>query len=152
MRAIDLIMSNFFVSRILPRGTIPPSAIETLLSGMIVSMLISTIIPSPLQCGQYPCGELNEKECGAGSAMEMPVSGQTRCFEKCLVSDVSMSRTAREPFPRLRADMTEFLIRFSSLASGFSLSITSSMKWALYLSRAETSLRSRISESILACV
>ena len=33
------------------------------------------MIPRPLQCGQYPCGELNENECGAGSARDMPVSG-----------------------------------------------------------------------------
>ena len=47
--AIERIMSNFLVSRILPRGTIPPSATDTLRSGMIVSMLTSTMIPSPLQ-------------------------------------------------------------------------------------------------------
>ena len=48
-RAIERIMSYFLVSRIFPSGTIPPSAIETDRSGMIVSIFTSTIIPSPLQ-------------------------------------------------------------------------------------------------------
>ena len=47
--AMERITSNFLFSRTFPRGTIPPSAIEMLLSGIIVSMLMSTIIPSPLQ-------------------------------------------------------------------------------------------------------
>ena len=81
LRAMDLMTSNFFVSRIFPKGTIPPSAMDAERSGMIVSMLTSTIIPRPLQWVQYPCGELNENECGAGSASERPVSGHTRCFE-----------------------------------------------------------------------
>ena len=48
-RAMERIMSNFLVSLIFPNGTIPPSAIDTLLSGTIVSMFTSTIIPRPLQ-------------------------------------------------------------------------------------------------------
>ena len=52
LRAMERIMSNFRVSLILPRGTMPPSAIETDLSGMMVSILTSTMIPRPLQCGQ----------------------------------------------------------------------------------------------------
>ena len=40
---MERIMSNFLVSRILPRGTTPPSAIEMDLSGMTESMFISTI-------------------------------------------------------------------------------------------------------------
>ena len=47
--AIERIMSNFLFSRTLPSGTIPPSAMETLRSGMIVSIFTSTIMPSPLQ-------------------------------------------------------------------------------------------------------
>ena len=81
LRAMERIISNFLVSLTFPNGTIPPSAMDMLLSGTIVSMFTSTIIPNPLQCGQYPCGELKENECGAGSARESPVSGQTRCFE-----------------------------------------------------------------------
>ena len=50
--AMDLIMSNFFVSRTLPSGTMPPSAIDTEVSGIMLPMFMSTIIPSPLQCGQ----------------------------------------------------------------------------------------------------
>ena len=34
---------------IFPRGMIPPSAMETLRSGMIVSIFTSTMIPRPLQ-------------------------------------------------------------------------------------------------------
>ena len=47
--AMDLMMSNFLVSLILPNGTMPPSAIEMLLSGIMDSMFTSTMIPSPLQ-------------------------------------------------------------------------------------------------------
>ena len=49
LRAMDLMMSNFFVSRTLPRGTMPPSAIDFDLSGIIVSMFTSTMMPRPLQ-------------------------------------------------------------------------------------------------------
>ena len=50
--AMERMTSNFLVSRILPRGMMPPSAMDTLLSGIMESMFTSTIIPSPLQCGQ----------------------------------------------------------------------------------------------------
>ena len=47
--AIERITSNFLVSRIFPRGTTPPSAIDTERSGITVSMFTSTMIPRPLQ-------------------------------------------------------------------------------------------------------
>ena len=47
--AIECITAYFRVSLILPRGTIPPSAMDTERSGMMVSILTSTIIPRPLQ-------------------------------------------------------------------------------------------------------
>ena len=101
------------------------------LFGIMVSMLTSTMIPRPLQCGQYPCGELNENECGAGSGRDIPVSGHTRCFEKCCTSCVSMSMIASEPFPKFSADITDAFILFSSFCVGLRRSITSSMKCAL---------------------
>ena len=48
-RAMERITSYFLVSRILPSGTIPPSAIDTDLSGMMEFISTFTIIPSPLQ-------------------------------------------------------------------------------------------------------
>ena len=48
-RAMERITSYFLVSRILPNGTIPPSAIDTDLSGMMEFISTFTIIPSPLQ-------------------------------------------------------------------------------------------------------
>ena len=50
--AMERMTSNFLVSLIRPSGMMPPSAIDTLLSGIMVSIFTSTIIPSPLQCGQ----------------------------------------------------------------------------------------------------
>ncbi len=38
-------------------------------------------MPSPLQWGQAPFGELNEKVCGAGSSNAMPVEGHIRWRE-----------------------------------------------------------------------
>ena len=53
------------------------------MSEKVVLILVDGMRPDGmLQCGQYPWGELNENECGAGSGREIPVSGQTRCFEK----------------------------------------------------------------------
>ena len=48
-RDMERSISNFFPSRMRPSGTIPPSAIETSLSGMMLSMFTSTTVPSPLQ-------------------------------------------------------------------------------------------------------
>ena len=67
-------------------------------------------------------------------------------------SSVSISITASEPFPKLRADMTESLIRFSSFCEGLRRSTTSSMKWALYRSREVISLSSSNSPSTLTWV
>ena len=58
--AIERMMSNFLFSRIFPSGIIPPSAIDLPLSGIMLSICTLRILPSPLQCGQYPLGELNE--------------------------------------------------------------------------------------------
>ena len=57
-------MSKFFC---LPKGTMPPSAMHCRRLGMTFSKSISLMVPSPLQRGQAPCGELNEKLLGAGS-------------------------------------------------------------------------------------
>ena len=53
----------FFCS---PMGTIPPFLIDRVLSGMIFFRLISFTVPNPLQTGQAPLGELNEKLLGSG--------------------------------------------------------------------------------------
>ena len=50
--AIARITSYFLLSRTFPSGTMPPSAMLRLLSGTMLSMFTSTIIPRPLQCGQ----------------------------------------------------------------------------------------------------
>ena len=56
------------MSRYSPSGAIPPRRILILLSGIMDSSVISCISPRPLQVGQAPYGELNEKEFGAGSS------------------------------------------------------------------------------------
>ncbi len=45
-------MSNFRLSRTFPSGTMAPSAMDTVRSGMMVSTFTSTMVPRPLQCGQ----------------------------------------------------------------------------------------------------
>ena len=50
--------------------------IERLGSARTRSGSISSRLPSPVQTGQAPCGELNEKFLGAGSSNEPPCSGQ----------------------------------------------------------------------------
>ncbi len=49
-----------------PRGIKPPLLIEIFGFGIILDKLISFITPSPLQLGQAPFGELNEKLLGSG--------------------------------------------------------------------------------------
>ncbi len=41
-------------------------------------MSISFIKPKPPQTSHAPCGELNEKICGAGSLYEIPVVGHMK--------------------------------------------------------------------------
>ena len=52
LRAMARMISNLRFSRTRPRGTMAPSATLLLRSGIMVSMFTSTMVPSPLQCGQ----------------------------------------------------------------------------------------------------
>jgi hypothetical protein len=63
------------------QGTSAPSAIDSDGSGTISSGSISRWVPSPVQRGQAPCGELNEKMRGASSGSEMPSSGHAKRSE-----------------------------------------------------------------------
>ncbi|OQC03511.1 MAG: hypothetical protein BWX77_00650 [Bacteroidetes bacterium ADurb.Bin090] len=56
------ICQNNILFLYLPRGTIPPSKMDLLSSGIILLKSIWLIIPNPLHRGQAPWGELNEKE------------------------------------------------------------------------------------------
>ena len=67
--------------RYLPSGSTAPSRSERRASGMIFPTSKTASSPSPLQCGQAPFGELNEKVCGAGSSKATPVEGHIRWRE-----------------------------------------------------------------------
>src|SRR5574344_932715 len=59
----------------LPTGKRPPLYMFSFWSGAILSISTSLSTPMPLHRGQAPCGELNEKVCGAGSLYEIPLVG-----------------------------------------------------------------------------
>ena len=67
--------------RNLPSGSTAPSRSESFMSGMIFPTSNTASSPKPLQWGQAPCGELNEKVCGAGSSKATPVEGHIRWRE-----------------------------------------------------------------------
>jgi hypothetical protein len=46
----------------------PPSLMLKDVSGITASIFTLNIVPKPLQVGQAPYGELNEKELGEGSS------------------------------------------------------------------------------------
>ena len=50
-----------------PMAVIAPCLIESDISGMSLLRVTSCTIPSPLQCGHIPLGELKEKVFGSGS-------------------------------------------------------------------------------------
>ena len=82
LRATASRIVNTALSRFLPSGAMPPSAIESEESGTILAISTSRIVPSPLHTGQAPAGELNENVWGAGSGKDMPLSGQMKCLLK----------------------------------------------------------------------
>ena len=57
-------------------GTSAPVARLLDRSGMTSSGSISSLVPSPVQAGQAPCGELNEKLRGSSSSTVKPSYGQ----------------------------------------------------------------------------
>src|SRR3954468_19223794 len=63
------------------QGRMPPSLMES--SGSNTARVSTSLMkPRPLQAGQAPCGELNEKEWGSISAKDCPVAGSTKRSEK----------------------------------------------------------------------
>src|SRR4029079_11284505 len=57
-------------------GTSAPSARLFERSGITRSGSISSLVPRPVQVGQAPCGELNEKLRGSNSSAVYPSYGQ----------------------------------------------------------------------------
>src|SRR5690606_493774 len=105
--------------------------------------------PSPLQCGQAPYGELNEKVLGDGSSYEIPFSVSIRCLLYCWMVSLSCSCTNKSPLPKCSAfcKLRLSLVRLSSFTT--SLSTTSSILCTLYLSSCIFGRRSSILLSIL---
>ena len=61
---------------ILFQGTSAPALMLRDLSGMIRSGSMTSCVPRPVQVGQAPCGELNEKLRGSSSSIVVPSYGQ----------------------------------------------------------------------------
>ena len=61
---------------ILAHGTSAPDARLFDRSGTTRAGSISSLVPSPVQDGQAPCGELNEKLRGSSSSIVKPSYGQ----------------------------------------------------------------------------
>ena len=99
------------------------------------SVLIFLIIPSPLQCGQLPFGELKEKVLGSGCARESPVSSSIRFLEKYSISSEPNFCIPMTPSPMSKAVRRDFSIRDSvALSPIIQRSITMSISWFLYRS------------------
>src|SRR6516164_9284685 len=62
-------------------GAIAPSASDLDWSGTISSGSTSSLVPSPVQSGQAPQGELNENERGSSSSKDRSSYRQARCSE-----------------------------------------------------------------------
>ena len=61
---------------ILFQGTSAPALMLRDLSGMTRSGSMTSCVPRPVQVGQAPCGELNEKLRGSSSSIVVPSYGQ----------------------------------------------------------------------------
>ena len=63
-------------------GAIAPRASDSRSSGTTSSGSKNSLVPSPSQAGQAPCGVLKENSRGSISAMVKPETGQANCDEK----------------------------------------------------------------------
>src|SRR6201994_67117 len=62
-------------------GAIAPCSSDLVSSGTISSGSTSSLVPSPVQSGQAPQGELNENERGSSSSNDRSSYRQARCSE-----------------------------------------------------------------------
>src|ERR1051326_7301790 len=66
---------------VLLQGRMAPSARVSLLFGITKSGSTVSLVPRPLQSGQAPCGELNEKSRGSSSLSDMWPSGHANFWD-----------------------------------------------------------------------
>ena len=119
-------------------------------SGTTRSGSTSSCAPRPVQRGQAPCGELNEKTRGSSSASETPCSGHAKFSLKSIVSHPCRSTSiATSPAARPAAVSIDCASRWRR--SGFiaSRSTTTSIVCLRFLSRTISSSSSRCSPSTL---
>ena len=76
-----------------------PLAQRELRSGIIFSRSKTASSPRPLQCGQAPFGELNEKVCGAGSSNAIPVEGTSGAANRSAAVRCRSRRRPSYPCP-----------------------------------------------------
>ena len=91
-------------------------------------------MPSPVQRGHAPCGELNEKIRGASSGSEMPSSGQANVSEYVWVAP-STSLISTRPSASRSAVSIESVSRVRSPGFMASRSTTTEIVWRICLSR-----------------
>ena len=131
----------------LAQGRMAPSSSERFLSGTTSMGSISDLVPSPVQSGQAPWGELKLKVLGSISSMLVPQTGQAKCS---LNSDSSPSTIEIRTIPpaSFNAVSTESAsLPACSLSPDTNRSTTTSIVWRLYFSKLNSSARSRISPS-----
>ena len=145
--------SSFLISGKYPFSSLrfssgkPPSAM--LAEPSVTNLLRSSrcTVPSPLQCGHQPRGELNEKVAGDGSSYEMPLSKSISFVENNRVVPSVRLRTNTIPSPSLRAKRTASPMRCSIASDATNLSITTATSWVLYRSSFIPAVSSRIAPS-----
>src|SRR3954447_435217 len=80
-------------------GAIAPSASDLDSSGTMSSGSTSSLVPSPVQFGQAPHGELNENERGSSSSNDRSSYRQARCSEYIRSRGGSVSGRATKSSP-----------------------------------------------------
>ena len=101
--------------------------------GTINSGSIYKLAPKPPQCGQAPCGLLNENRRGSISSMVNPETGQAN-FEEKVSRDLSaIFSTYKIPLLSLSAVSTDCAKRVAIPSFIISLSTTTSILCLLFL-------------------
>ncbi len=124
----------------------PPSAMDLFLSGMMVSISISSNTPKPVQVSQAPNGLLKENILGDSSSIDTLCSGQAYFCENSITSP-PITSTITKPSVEFIAVSKLSAKRDSMPSLMTSLSTTISMLCFLFLSSFISSERSYIEPS-----
>src|SRR6266480_6043183 len=120
-----------------PRGAIAPTASDRDGSGTLSSGSTSILVPSPVQSGHAPHGELNENERGSISSNDRSSYRQARCSEylrsRCGSSSGRSTKSSTTTPPDSESAVsTESVSRRRASGLTASLSTTTSMSCFSY--------------------